>query len=104
MRLGIGHPGHKDRVAGYVLHDFAKADQAWLDDLLSGIGEGVVKLAGKDPAGFMNKVALKAQAQKPQKPKAAQPHKNEAALEKPQSPDKEDLVRTPLQRLIDKFK
>lgn len=104
VRLGIGHPGHKDRVAGYVLHDFAKADQAWLDDLLSGIGEGVLKLASKDPAGFMNKVALKAQAQKPQKPKAAQPHKNEAALEKPQSPDKEDPVRNPLQRLIDKFK
>ena len=30
VRLGIGHPGHKDAVAAYVLHDFAKADQAWL--------------------------------------------------------------------------
>ncbi|HHC28951.1 MAG TPA: aminoacyl-tRNA hydrolase, partial [Rhodobacterales bacterium] len=34
VRLGIGHPGHKDRVAGYVLSDFAKADEGWLDDLL----------------------------------------------------------------------
>jgi PTH1 family peptidyl-tRNA hydrolase len=33
VRLGIGHPGHKDAVAGYVLHDFAKADADWLDDL-----------------------------------------------------------------------
>ncbi|MEO1695439.1 MAG: aminoacyl-tRNA hydrolase, partial [Pseudomonadota bacterium] len=24
VRIGIGHPGHKDRVAGYVLNDFAK--------------------------------------------------------------------------------
>ena len=37
IRLGIGHPGHKDAVAGYVLHDFAKADADWLDDLLRGI-------------------------------------------------------------------
>ena len=66
--------------------------------------EGILKLAGKDPAGFMNKVALKAQAQKPQKPKAAQPHRNEATLEIPQSPDKEDRIRNPFQRLIDKFK
>jgi len=32
VRIGIGHPGHKDRVSGYVLHDFAKADADWLDD------------------------------------------------------------------------
>ena len=30
VRLGIGHPGDKDRVTGHVLGDFAKADQAWL--------------------------------------------------------------------------
>ena len=34
VRLGVGHPGHKDAVPSYVLHDFAKADQAWLDDLV----------------------------------------------------------------------
>ena len=56
VRIGIGHPGHKDRVAGYVLHDFTKADHAWLNDLLSGIGEGAEKLARKDIAGFMNNV------------------------------------------------
>ncbi|WP_432636369.1 aminoacyl-tRNA hydrolase, partial [Albidovulum sp.] len=40
VRLGIGHPGHKDRVAPYVLSDFAKADGDWLDDLLRGISDG----------------------------------------------------------------
>src|SRR5689334_18936437 len=34
VRLGIGHPGHKDLVHGYVLHDFAKADQTWVEALL----------------------------------------------------------------------
>ena len=48
VRLGIGHPGHKDAVAAYVLHDFAKADQDWLDDLLRGISDGAQALAEGD--------------------------------------------------------
>ena len=59
VRLGIGHPGHKDAVAAYVLHDFAKADQDWLDDLLRGISEGAPALAMGDGQKFMNAVALR---------------------------------------------
>lgn len=59
VRLGIGHPGHKDAVAGYVLHDFAKADQDWLDDLLRGISDGALALAAGDTAKFLNAVALR---------------------------------------------
>ncbi|MBO9455970.1 aminoacyl-tRNA hydrolase [Paracoccus sp. R12_1] len=57
VRLGIGHPGHKDRVAGYVLSDFAKADQDWLDDLLRGISDGAAALAAGDAGRFQNAVA-----------------------------------------------
>lgn len=57
VRLGIGHPGHKDRVAGYVLSDFAKADQDWLDDLLRGISDGAASLAAGDNGRFQNAVA-----------------------------------------------
>lgn len=59
VRLGIGHPGHKDKVAPYVLSDFAKADQDWLDDLLRGLSEGAAALAEGDEARFMNAVALR---------------------------------------------
>ncbi len=59
VRLGIGHPGHKDRVAPYVLSDFAKADQDWLDDLLRGLSDGAAALAAGDEAKFMNAVALR---------------------------------------------
>ncbi len=38
VRLGIGHPGHKDRVHGHVLGDFAKVDQPWLAALLDAGG------------------------------------------------------------------
>lgn len=57
VRLGIGHPGHKDRVAGYVLSDFAKADAAWLDDLLRGMSKGAAWLAAGDGVRFQNAVA-----------------------------------------------
>ncbi|RME17075.1 MAG: aminoacyl-tRNA hydrolase, partial [Alphaproteobacteria bacterium] len=40
VRLGIGHPGHKDRVTAWVLADFPKADEVWLDDLLRGVSDG----------------------------------------------------------------
>ena len=37
VRIGIGHPGQKDLVTHWVLGDFAKADQTWLDTLLDAV-------------------------------------------------------------------
>ncbi len=34
VRLGIGHPGDKEKVTGYVLSNFAKAEQSLLEDIL----------------------------------------------------------------------
>lgn len=59
VRLGIGHPGHRDAVQGYVLHDFAKADAGWLDDLMRGISDGAPFLAAGDAARFQTAVALR---------------------------------------------
>jgi PTH1 family peptidyl-tRNA hydrolase len=104
VRLGIGHPGHKDAVAGYVLHDFPKADDDWLDDLMRGISDGAAHLADGDTGKFMNAVALRvapprsstspAKAEKADVPKPEQ--KPEAAPE----PD----TRNPLQKLVDRFR
>lgn len=48
-RLGIGHPGDKARVLGYVLSDFAKAEQAWLDALCTACAKAAPLLvAGED--------------------------------------------------------
>lgn len=57
VRLGIGHPGHKDRVIGHVLGDFHKSDADWLEPLLDGLAESAPLLARGDDAGFMNRVA-----------------------------------------------
>lgn len=72
VRLGIGHPGDKDRVAGYVLHDFAKADQAWLDPLLDAVADAFPHLLAGDDAGFMNRVTMLTAPPKPKKDKPAE--------------------------------
>ncbi|HCQ58403.1 MAG TPA: aminoacyl-tRNA hydrolase, partial [Sulfitobacter sp.] len=74
VRLGIGHPGHKDRVAGYVLQDFAKSENDWLDDLLRGIAKGAPWLAQGKPDRFQNAVA---QAMTPPKPPRPTPVETE---------------------------
>lgn len=67
VRLGIGHPGNKDLVTGYVLHDFAKADEAWLDPLLDALAQTMPALLAGDEAGFMNRVAVLTAPPKPKK-------------------------------------
>lgn len=58
VRLGIGHPGHKDRVTGHVLGDFAKDDRPWLVALLDAVAEAAPLLAQGKPEDFMTRVAL----------------------------------------------
>ncbi len=65
VRIGIGHPGHKDRVTGHVLGDFAKSDHVWLEPLLDEFGRNAEVLASGDDAGFMNKLALRTQSNEP---------------------------------------
>ncbi len=61
VRIGIGHPGDKARVQGYVLHDFAKADRAWLDPLLDSLAADAGLLAEGEADRLMTKLALLAQ-------------------------------------------
>jgi PTH1 family peptidyl-tRNA hydrolase len=58
IRLGIGHPGAKERVHSHVLGDFAKADSEWLDPLLETIADNVGLIVKGDESSFMNKIAL----------------------------------------------
>ena len=97
VRLGIGHPGHKDRVADYVLHDFAKADQAWLDDLMAGISDGAAHLAAGDTAKFLNAVGLRMAPPKEKKPAPI-------AVEKPADRPAPADTRSPMEKLLDRFK
>ncbi|MBB3880729.1 aminoacyl-tRNA hydrolase [Sphingomonas pseudosanguinis] len=59
VRLGIGHPGHKDRVTGYVLGNYAKAEIEPLSDLLGAVSAEAHWLAEGDDIRFVNDVALR---------------------------------------------
>ena len=81
VRLGVGHPGQKDLVKHYVLSDFAKADDAWLDPLLEGVARYADLLVSdsgeRDKALglFMTKLA---QAVNPPEKKPTKQSKDEA--------------------------
>ena len=105
IRLGVGHPGRKELVPHYVLQDFAKADAAWLDDMLRGISDGAVHLARGANDRFQNAVA---QRVAPARSSGTQPKPN-AAEQKPSKPTSEpaprpEEARSPMQRLLDKFR
>ena len=58
IRLGIGHPGHKDAVHGFVLSDFSRAERDWVDDLCGAMADAAILLARHEDASFLNKVHL----------------------------------------------
>lgn len=97
VRLGIGHPGHKDRVPGYVLSDFAKADQQWLDDLMRGISRGVPHLLADDTGRFSTEVARAA-------PVMTKPKPVKTAPQQPAPVADVAPAKSPLEKLLDKFR
>jgi peptidyl-tRNA hydrolase, PTH1 family len=62
VRLGIGHPGVKELVHGYVLSDFAKSDRPWVEALCAVMAENAGLLASGTDSTFQNKVHLAMQA------------------------------------------
>ncbi|WP_093451012.1 aminoacyl-tRNA hydrolase [Sphingomonas sp. YR710] len=61
VRIGIGHPGHKDRVLGYVLGNYVKSELDDLADMLGAIGAAAPWLATGDDPRFMSEIALRLQ-------------------------------------------
>ena len=57
IRLGVGHPGDKARVAGHVLKDFAKSERDWVERMVCGVAEHFPLLLSDDNSAFMSKVA-----------------------------------------------
>lgn len=119
VRLGIGHPGDKRLVTTYVLGDFARQEAGWVENLRKGVAAGAPKLAEGDGAGFMTELArhLPQPGAKPAKPRTPKPVTQEPAPQPtpaaeaaapapaapPAEPTPED-ARTPLQRLVDRFR
>ncbi|MGI9389720.1 MAG: aminoacyl-tRNA hydrolase [Boseongicola sp.] len=100
VRIGVGHPGHKDAVPNYVLKDLSKSDQGWINCILCGISDGASYLADSDHGRFQNAVAVRMTPLRP-------PQTNRRGVKsKPPTPEAEAQqdTRSPLQRLVDKFR
>jgi peptidyl-tRNA hydrolase, PTH1 family len=67
VRVGIGHPGHKELVTGHVLGNFGPDDKEWLERLLSALADAAPLLAAGDDAGCMNKIALLTKPPRPER-------------------------------------
>jgi PTH1 family peptidyl-tRNA hydrolase len=73
VRIGVGHPGDKDRMLAHVLNDFAKAELKDLRRTLDAIAEAAPLLAQDNDNAFMTKVALLTQPPRAAKPAGAPP-------------------------------
>ena len=71
-RLGVGHPGHKDRVQGHVLSDFHKVDQAWVEALLRALADAAPLLAEGEDEKYQTEVMRLAPADKSDVPRGRQ--------------------------------
>ena len=57
VRIGVGHPGSREAVVHYVLHDFHKSEFLWLDPMLAAMAKSAGLLLNGQPDRFMNEVA-----------------------------------------------
>lgn len=101
VRMGVGHPGHKDAVPGYVLRDFPKADAEWLDDELRGISDGIADLVAGDGPKFLNAIALRVAPARSStsKPKPKPSTEAPAPASAPETDE-----RSAMQKLVDRFR
>ena len=69
VRLGIGHPGHKDKVLRYVLQDFTKKEQSsWMPNLLNTLADNAELLLQNKENTLMSKLAVSVFSEKENKP------------------------------------
>jgi PTH1 family peptidyl-tRNA hydrolase len=99
LRIGVGHPGVKDAVPHYVLHDFPKGDAEWLVPLIDAIAENAPLAAeGKDNT-LANRLHALTEPEKPAK--ADKPAKPTVA--KAKEPPAEEKTEGPLARNLKKL-
>jgi PTH1 family peptidyl-tRNA hydrolase len=68
LRLGIGHPGHKDAVAGYVLRRAPAAEREALQDCIDKSLQALPLLLGGSMDRALQKIHAKPPRPKPPKP------------------------------------
>jgi PTH1 family peptidyl-tRNA hydrolase len=111
VRIGVGHPGHKDAVMPWVLGDFSKEERSWMDPLLETLADNADLLVKGDDNTLMNKLAIAVGgdgAERPQRPETADPTRRKATGQshiraaRPKSPDAPIPQRGPMADILAK--
>ena len=112
VRLGVGHPGDKEKVHGHVLSDFSKQDQKWVEAELDAIAQALPALFDGRDSDFMSQVTMAVQQAtgKGRKPSAKpaggsgseEPPKQDEAPAKPAA--QETSIGAALNRALSKFR
>ena len=68
IRLGIGHPGNRNRVTSHVLKDFSRLDRQWVDKMVGAVADATPLLLAGKQADFMTRVAFLTAPAKPKRP------------------------------------
>lgn len=108
VRIGIGHPGHRERVVGYVMQDFAKSDYDWLEPLLGAMADAASHLAAGANDKFQTQVAYLTKGEETESKKKATPSapnkKHDAPASGPakdEKPVREGALAAKLRRWLD---
>ena len=111
IRLGIGHPGHKDRVMPWVLGDFSRPDLVWLEPLLGALADNAGLIVTGDDNTLMNRLAIAVggdAADRDQRPETADPTRKKAAPQshiraaRPRPPDAKIPEKGPMADMLAK--
>lgn len=62
LRVGIGHPGHRDLVSDYVLQNFSPGEKEWFEPLKHIIAEEIPSILHNQGELFVNRVMQRLQA------------------------------------------
>jgi len=79
IRIGVGHPGRKDAVQHYVLHEFAKADTEWLVPILDAIADNAGLLAEGKDSTLANRIHAALTPNEPETPPTGAKRRKQAA-------------------------
>ncbi|MDC3129475.1 aminoacyl-tRNA hydrolase, partial [Paracoccaceae bacterium] len=108
IRLGIGHPGQKDLVSKYVLENFSKKEQQWLEKLLKKIADEAAHLANDASEKFINKISLNSKNENKKGKQNKDKQNNELKVATPSEKTRSQtevkkMQKSTLQKLMDKF-
>jgi len=103
VRLGIGHPGQKDLVSKYVLQDFSKKEQEWLEMLLKKIATEAIYLANESSEKFINQISLLSEHRNNRDKQKNKPKVAALSVKTKSFPDEIEEQKSTLQKLMEKF-